>query len=221
MQNNPAISQNQANASPAHPDSPFNREAAIVENIDRVRAMAHRIKSRVPACVTVDDLVGAGTVGLIQAADRFRPSRGLHFGSYAQHRIRGAMLDYLRGEDPLSRTERQRIRRAASNDAGTGAQSLPATISIEEMPAHEMREFCTDTCGQSATIVDRADLRSARRCLSARENRVISLIYDQGWQNNEVALELGVNESRVSQIKGAALAKLRAHLEDHRSGRAA
>jgi len=224
MQSNSAIIHSQARAtatSPAQPDSPLNREAAIVENIDRVRAIALRIKCRVPASVTVDDLVGAGTVGLIQAVDRFRPSRGLQFGTYAQHRIRGAMLDYLRGEDPLSRSERQRVRREAANDAGNGVESTPTTISLEEMPADELRQFCPDARNRSANIINRADLQSARRCLSHRENRVLSLLYEQDWQNNEVARELSVNESRVSQIKAAALTKLRAHLGDHRSGRAA
>jgi RNA polymerase sigma factor for flagellar operon FliA len=56
----------------------------------------------VPSCVTLDDLIGAGTIGLIQAVDRFQPSRGLQFATYAKHRIRGAMLDFLREEDPLS-----------------------------------------------------------------------------------------------------------------------
>jgi RNA polymerase sigma factor FliA len=82
------------------------REAAIVQYIGHVHVMAKQLQLRVPPCVAFDDLVGAGTIGLIQAVDRFQPTRGLQFGTYARHRIRGAMLDFLRGEDPLSRTER-------------------------------------------------------------------------------------------------------------------
>ena len=59
----------------------------------------------------------------------------------------------------------------------------------------------------------RSEVREARRCLSARENRVIALLFDFGWQSREVAVELHVNESRVSQIKQRALAKLRIGLE--------
>ena len=57
------------------------------------------------------------------------------------------------------------------------------------------------------------EVREARRCLSPRENRVIGLLYDFGWQSREVAAELHVNESRVSQIKQRAISKLRLQLE--------
>ena len=56
------------------------------------------------------------------------------------------------------------------------------------------------------------DLGRARQCLSERENQVISLLFNLDWQNREVAAELRVNESRVSQIKQRALSKLRSHL---------
>lgn len=64
-------------------------------------------------------VVNAGTIGLIQAVDRFQPSRGLRFGTYAKHRICGAMLDFLRGEDPLSRTDRRRVRAAETSGLPT------------------------------------------------------------------------------------------------------
>src|ERR1035438_9990170 len=83
------------------------RESIIIQNLGRVHTLANQLRSRVPESVTIDDLIGAGTIGLIQAAERFQPSRGLQFATYAKHRIRGAMLDFLREEDPLSRTERR------------------------------------------------------------------------------------------------------------------
>jgi RNA polymerase sigma factor FliA len=188
------------------------REAAIVQYIGHVHAIAKRLQLRVPPCVAFDDLVGAGTIGLIQAVDRFQPSRGLQFGTYARHRIQGAMLDFLRGEDPLSRTERRRIRTAQATSAATGEKTVPATISLEWLPAQELRKVCARAGCPSQQFVDRADLKHARRVLSARENRVISLLYELDWKNGDVARELGVNESRVSQIKHAALLKLRACL---------
>ena len=170
-----------------------------------------------PPCVTLDDLIGAGTIGLIQAVDRFQPSRGLQFATYAKHRIRGAMLDFLREEDPLSRTERRRTR-TANASAAEGA--LPTTISLEQLPAQEQRAYAPARCF-STRFADRVDLDRARQCLSERENRVISLLFDLDWQNRDVARELGVNESRVSQIKQSALSKLRARLQEYTSGVAA
>ena len=73
----------------------------------------------------------------------------------------------------------------------------------------------------STRFADRVDLGRARQCLSERENRVISLLFDLDWQNRDVARQLGVNESRVSQIRHAALSKLRAHLRDRDSTSAA
>jgi RNA polymerase sigma factor (sigma-70 family) len=83
------------------------REATIIQHLAHVNALAKRLRSQVPPCVTLDDLIGAGTIGLIQAVDRFQPSRGLQFATYAKHRIRGAMLDFLREEDPLAGPERR------------------------------------------------------------------------------------------------------------------
>jgi RNA polymerase sigma factor for flagellar operon FliA len=192
------------------------REATIVQHLTHVHALAKRLRSHVPPCVTLDDLIGAGTIGLIQAVDRFQPSRGLQFATYAKHRIRGAMLDFLREEDPLSRTERRRTR--ATNSAAEGA--LSTTISLEQLPAHEQREYASARCF-STRFADRVDLHRARQCLSERENRVISLLFNLDWQNREVARKLGVNESRVSQIKQSALSKLRVRFQARDSSRAA
>jgi RNA polymerase sigma factor for flagellar operon FliA len=196
------------------------REATILQYIGHVHILAKRLRFRLPPRVTFDDLVGAGTIGLIQAVDRFQPSRGLQFGSYARHRILGAMLDFLREEDPLSRTERRRIRRAEATGETTG-QLLPATVSLEELPAHELRAAHAQAGCPESAFVDRADLNQARQCLSARENRVISLLYERDWKNSDVAREMRVNESRVSQIKHVALAKLRARLHAQPPGVAA
>ncbi len=62
---------------------------------------------------------------------------------------------------------------------------------------------------------------SNRRCLSPKEDRVIALLYDYGWQNYDVAADLHVNESRVSQIKQRAISKLRLQLEPIPARRAA
>jgi RNA polymerase sigma factor for flagellar operon FliA len=172
------------------------REATIVRHLTHVHALAKRLRSQVPSCVTLDDLIGAGTIGLIQAVDRFQPSRGLQFATYAKHRIRGAMLDFLREEDPLSRAERRRTRTANATAAGA---ALPTTISLEQLPAHEPRSEYTPARGFSTRFTDRVDLDRARQFLSEREKRAIELIYDFGWQSREVAAELRVNESRVSQ----------------------
>lgn len=174
----------------------------IVENLEIVSNLARRMRQRVPPCVTYDDLTGAGTIGLIEAVDRFDASRGLKFKTYAQHRIWGAMLDFLRKEDPLSRDERRRIRRSLSPD-------VPVTISLDQLPQEVANQLAVSSDRTAIELAIVGEAQTARRCLSARENRVIGLLYDLGWKNSQVAAELKVNESRVSQIKHRAIAKLR------------
>jgi RNA polymerase sigma factor for flagellar operon FliA len=203
------------NTTPSIPNHGAARETAILQNLDLVKRVARRFQRRVPPCVTLDDLSSAGMIGLIQAVDRFDQKRGLQFKTYAQHRIRGAMQDFLRDEDPLSRTERRRVRKATPELGATGHGLPPATVSLDQIP-----QRCL-AAQAPATFTLRSEVREVRRCLSARENRVILLLYDLGWKNGEVAAELGVNESRVSQIKQCAISKLRIELETGSTRRAA
>ena len=86
------------------------RETTIVQHLAHVRALARRLQSRVPRCVTVDDLVSAGAIGLMQAVDRFQPARGLQFGTYAGHRIWGAMLRRAGTFEPSDNEKKARFR---------------------------------------------------------------------------------------------------------------
>jgi RNA polymerase sigma factor (sigma-70 family) len=183
------------------------RETAIVQNVDLVNNVARRFQRRVPPCVTFDDLVSAGMIGLIQAVDRFDRGRDLQFKTYAQHRIRGAMLDFLRDEDPLSRTDRRRVREFAAGLSASGCGIQPTTVSLDQISLRRL------AAPAQPAFTLRSEVREARRCLSARENRVIALLYDFGWQSREIAADLHVNESRVSQIKQSALSKLRISLK--------
>lgn len=195
------------NASDSDNNQNTAREATILENLDLVNRIARSLISRLPPCVTLDDLTGAGMVGLIQAVDRFDRTRGLEFSTYARHRIRGAMQDFLRGEDPVSRAERKRLR------ANPG-KSATGNVSLDGLPANRIP-------ASQPEFAIRSEVCEARRCLSARENRVIGMLFDLGWQNQEIAAELKVNPSRVSQIKQQAILKLRQRLQDGYRGRAA
>src|SRR5262245_59454266 len=68
-----------------------------------VEKVAKRLARRLPAHVDIGELISAGAVGLIEAAERFDPSRSIRFETFAETRIRGAMLDDLRARDTLSR----------------------------------------------------------------------------------------------------------------------
>jgi RNA polymerase sigma factor for flagellar operon FliA len=76
-----------------------------------VKRVAYEMRQHLPPHVEMDDLVGAGTLGLVDALRKFDPSRKVKLESYARHRIRGGILDSLRTLDPASRDMRRRARR--------------------------------------------------------------------------------------------------------------
>ncbi len=90
------------------PFSLAERDALILDHLSLVRIIAGRLARRLPSSVDVDELISVGTVGLIDAIDRFDPTRGVPFKGFADIRIRGSMVDYLRGIDPVSRAVRRK-----------------------------------------------------------------------------------------------------------------
>jgi RNA polymerase sigma factor for flagellar operon FliA len=99
---------NQETLEPAEIAGQRNRDKMIAESIPLVKYIAHRIASRVPSHVDVDDLINSGIMGLIEAAERFEPGRNVKFKTYAEQRIRGAILDDLRGLDWVPRSLRRK-----------------------------------------------------------------------------------------------------------------
>ena len=90
-----------------HSPPPLDREAAVNEFLPGIRIHAARLKQRIPPHIEIDDLVSSGVVGLLDAFDRFDASRGIKFRTYAEFRIRGAMLDHLRDMDWFPRSARR------------------------------------------------------------------------------------------------------------------
>lgn len=99
-----------------------------------VHHSAHQLARRISRDVEIDDLIGAGTLGLVQALEGFDPGRGLAFSTYAMPRIRGSMLDELRARDWMPRSIRMRSRQIAAARAKL-QQSLGRQPSHEEIAA--------------------------------------------------------------------------------------
>ncbi len=86
------------------------RDRVIEQHIPLVKKLAYQLKARLPANVEVDDLIQAGTIGLLDAMSRYEATQNAQFETYAVQRIRGAMLDELRSQDWLPRSVRQNMR---------------------------------------------------------------------------------------------------------------
>ena len=112
--------------------SPEERERMILEHLPQVRLIARRIHERLPDSVSLEDLVSTGIVGLISAIDRFDPSHNVKLKTYAEYKIRGAILDSLRGLDWAPRQQRKRVKQIEAAIAGI-EQRIQRTPNEEEI----------------------------------------------------------------------------------------
>jgi RNA polymerase sigma factor for flagellar operon FliA len=87
----------------------LSREQLILEHASLIKYIAHRIAVRVPPHIEVQDLIDAGVLGLIDAIEKYDPSKDVKFKTYAEFRIRGAILDELRSLDWVPRSVRKMI----------------------------------------------------------------------------------------------------------------
>lgn len=223
-----ALSYANAQASPRLTDDEVVRTYANL--IDRV---ARRISARTANTVQADDLWSAGALGLIDAYRRFDAGRAVKFESFAEHRIRGAMIDELREMDHLPRRLRadtDKVRKARQ----ALATSLGREPSLEEvalkvgLPLEDVSTL--DSLGQPVVQItaelslsseatpqdeqyDRAALalrvQGAIEQIAPRLQLVMSLHYVDGLTYKEIAQALEVSEARVCQLHGEAVKKLR------------
>lgn len=107
---------------------PEERERLILEYAPLVKTIAGRLGMRLPQHVNQDDLISAGIMGLLDAVEKFNSDRGVAFKSYAEFRIRGAMLDELRSMDWVPRSVRRNARQLEAAFAKVENENMrPAT----------------------------------------------------------------------------------------------
>ncbi|MCK5257380.1 MAG: FliA/WhiG family RNA polymerase sigma factor [Deltaproteobacteria bacterium] len=87
------------------------RDRLIMEHVPLVKYIAHRIAMRLPPQIDIDDLINSGVLGLMDAIEKFDPSKEVKFKTYAEIRIKGAILDELRAMDWIPRSIRKVINR--------------------------------------------------------------------------------------------------------------
>lgn len=187
-------------------------------------ALAARYLSRVPVSVDHDAVRGAAYEGLCIAANSYDPSRGNSFARWATRRIVGAMRDEMREQDHLSR--RTRARTNPNN-----RMYDPLFLKVDPSPPKSLEEaFKPNGHGEAEEALSLKDLipdHGARdpseghsdmsrpqlfgmvASLPDREFRVITLRYFGGMRLSEIATSMNLSETRISQIEGMALQRLR------------
>ena len=110
------------------------RERLILEHLPQVRLIARRIQERLPENISLEDLVSTGVIGLISAIDHFDPRHKVKLKTYAEYKIRGAILDSLRGLDWAPRQKRRQAKQIEAAIA-VAEQRLQRTPTEEEIAA--------------------------------------------------------------------------------------
>jgi RNA polymerase sigma factor for flagellar operon FliA len=217
----------------------------VANGLPFVEALARRMASTMPHSIDISDLVQDGVIGLIDAAHRFDDSRGIKFETFAERRIRGAMIDALR-KDAWPRgvrrvrreleAAREKLRASLGHEpsladlaqaVGSDEKRLGKTIvrinTIESTSPFSSAESVDETQLPAVLVPaepERPDMqyerdevknrvRNAISTLPPREQRVIALYYYNEVTMKDIGAELGVNESRVSQLHARAIRRLR------------
>ncbi|MDQ2775873.1 MAG: FliA/WhiG family RNA polymerase sigma factor [Acidobacteriota bacterium] len=123
--------------------TPHKREQLILEHLPQVKLIARRVHERLPGSVSLDDLISNGVLGLISAIDHYDPKHDVKLKTYAEYKIRGAILDSLRGLDWAPRQQRKRSKmiESAIGMLEQGLQRMPKEEEIAEHLGLSVTEY--------------------------------------------------------------------------------
>jgi RNA polymerase sigma factor for flagellar operon FliA len=217
----------------------------IAAGLPFVESLARRVASSMPHSIELSDLVQDGMIGLIDAACRYDEARGIKFETFAERRVRGAMIDALRRDAWPRGVRRQRRELEAAREQlrrelgaepsladlaarmGSDETRLGRTIvrintieSTSPLAAGDTTDNTTlppalvpsepvapDRAFEEQEVRDR--MRAAIASLPPRERKVIGLYYYGEATMKQIGAEIGVNESRVSQLHARAIGRLK------------
>ncbi|GAB7189377.1 FliA/WhiG family RNA polymerase sigma factor [Kineococcus sp. NUM-3379] len=225
------------------------REALVGETLPIVGYITSEFIGRLPSHVSRDDLTSAGLMALVQASRSYDPTTGVPFNRYANTRVRGALLDELRGRDWASRGARSRSRRLHETEDALTVQlgrrptteETAAALGVTTADVHEVRDeaqrsvvlsmqgFTAEGAslddhlpahspGPEAELLHREQLGYLRSAVAALPERLKAVVEGYFLQERPMAVlaeELGVTESRVSQMRAEALVLLRDGMNTH------
>lgn len=155
---------------PAGSVSEAERERLILEHLPQVRLIARRIQERLPENIALEDLVSTGVIGLISAIDNFDPAHNVKLKTYAEYKIRGAILDSLRGLDWAPRQKRRQAKQIEAAIA-TAEQRLQRSPTEEEIAAEleigieEYRKWLVEIRGLNIASLEGAGAESGKDLL--------------------------------------------------------
>jgi len=212
----------------------------VIQYLPAVRAMAYRLKERLPTSIDVNDLISIGTEEMIKLSRRYDKMQNDSFWGYGRKRVNGSMLDYLRSLDVMSRANRKLIKSVDReiekylcqfeeeptneylsevleesiekiDEARSGAKVV-ALMPINEQITILSKEETTDIVEKDELI----DLvKSILNKFNEREQLIIQLYYFEELNLKEISSILEISESRISQIHKKLLSKIKEELVEN------
>jgi RNA polymerase sigma factor for flagellar operon FliA len=222
------------------------RDKLIAEHIEIARRISLRIARSCPDWISRDDIVAAGMVGLAEAAERYDETRQEPFLSFAEKRIRGAVIDELRRGDVMPRRMRRMARRIGDVIQHLEQRHGEATdenvaeklgVTVEEYKTNLEQivhvsvgalELDDDTLmptgDESSPEMQLAHRRAKQRVraglekLEKRDLQILNLYYTEELTYTEIGEVMGITRSRVCQLHGRAIARLRSQIQTDAGG---
>ena len=215
-------------------DLKHKEDELALQYLPAVKAMAFRLKERLPSSIDFMDLSAIGTEELIKLARRYDEALNDSFWGYAKKRVYGAMLDYLRSLDILSRASRKLVKAIdyaveeymLLNDLETTNEELSKSLdeSVEKihdariassiyavMPLHDKLQI--DDEGAALAKIEKDELvqviKKTLICFKEREQKIIQLYYFEELTLKEISEILDITESRISQIHKSVIQKIK------------
>lgn len=206
------------------------RDRLAVENLAVAHGVAADVYRQVKGRVDYDDLLSGAFLGLLSAADKFDPARGVKFSTYAGSRCKGAAIDEVRRMHPHTRTmqtakrdvEKIEQRFYAEHGRKPDEEELRAALGCDDAAFVSLKASAAvadsePICNQDGVShesasgpVERADWwAEAVRGLGREEKTMVLLHYRDGLSMRQVGRAIGITESRVSQLLPKVLARLR------------
>ncbi|OHD96856.1 MAG: RNA polymerase sigma factor FliA [Sulfurimonas sp. RIFCSPHIGHO2_12_FULL_36_9] len=215
-------------------DLKHKKDELAIQYLPAVKAMAFRLKERLPSSVDYMDLSAIGTEELIKLARKYDEKLNDSFWGYAKKRVYGAMLDYLRSLDILSRSSRKLIKAIdyavedyrAIHDEEPSDEQLAAILNESVEKIHEARiassiytvmplqdQLQAGDEGLALANIEKDELINVIKTVlgqySEREQLIIQFYYFEELSLKEISDVLNITESRISQIHKSVIHKIR------------